>query len=153
MRSSVVLMKRSLTSSEAIQRFYDNYVTAFVSGDMQTVATKYYRAPVRVSVCEEDKVLLRTTVDTSIELEKAFGHQMELLLARGYAGRSDMQPVRIIPLTGVSKLLQSEGLRYHESGDVLEKVKANYVIERIVGEGDKEQWFITSVYSEVTPSM
>ena len=169
------------SSNEDIQQFYSQYVSAFVSGDMKTISTEFYHAPVSISMCVYSNTIMRSTFHTAVDIEQALTFQMEGLIARGYAGKSDMEPVSIIPMTAVSKLLQSEGTRYHVSGAVLEKIRASYVIERIIDDstysgrnrpdsssdsgGDTdgyrsmnpkshgERWHITAIYGEITPMM
>lgn len=116
-------------TNTAIQTFYDQYVNAFVSGDMKTVSTEFYKAPVTVCMSMHGETLMRDTFETPLDVEKALRLQMDGLLTRGYAGKSDMQPITITEMTDVAQLIQTEGIRYHTSGEILEKIIASYVIE------------------------
>lgn len=154
----------AIISSDDIQCFYNKYVNAFVNGDMKTVSTEYYRAPVNISMSMHGKVIMQNTFNTSMEIEQALMFQMESLLNRGYANKSDMEPITITDMTDVAKLIQTEGIRYHTSGEVLEKIKASYVIESAdesvtpdttseeeVVDSKEKRWFITAIYGEITP--
>lgn len=162
------LASNSSSQNTAIQQFYQKYVDAFVSGDMKTVATEYYKAPVSISVAVHQQTVMRTVFQEPLDVEQALTFQMEDLLARGYAGRSDMQPISVIPMTDIAKLIQTAGTRYHTSGAALEKIRASYVLERINDEvaedggaaggacnsvEEEEKWFITSIHAEIIPIM
>jgi hypothetical protein len=167
----------SANTNNNIQQFYEKYVDVFVSGDMKTVSTEYYKAPVSVSMCVHGHTIMRSTFNTAVDVEQALTFQMEGLLARGYAGKSDMNPISVTPMTDIAKLIQTEGTRYHTSGAVLEKIRASYVIERFEDDpelsGDtagpapaapaeegaeaagrgRGRWFITAIHGEITPVM
>ena len=108
-------------------------------------------------MCVHSNTMMRSTFETPLDVERALSFQMEGLLARGYAGKSDMDPIKLIPMTDIAKLIQTEGTRYHTSGAVLEKIRASYVIERQeIGDKDDEErseasWKITAIYGEVIP--
>lgn len=147
-----------MSKNVSVQQFYQNYVAAFTSGDMKTVSVEYYKAPLSVSMCVNSNTVMRSTFNTTLDIEQALTFQMEGLLARGYSGKSDMDPVTITPMTDIAKLIQTKGTRYHQSGEILERIKVSYVIERI-GEGvetdepEVEKWFITSIHGEIIPVM
>ena len=156
-----------------IQRMYQEYTAAFTAGDMRAVATHYLKAPVCVSLCVRSTRVMRSVFLTPLDVQQALTFQMEGLTARGYAGRSDMQPLTFTPMTDMAKMIHTEGIRYHTSGEVLEKIRASYVVERFDEEAAEEssshshthsqthshshspagRWFVTSVHAEIIPVM
>jgi len=148
-----------------LQSFYNDYVQAFVTGDMLKVSTSFYRAPVLVNSYQvvENKSI-RVTLVTANIIQHTFQDLINNLKSRGYSGRSDMEPIKVTNMTSSSSMIQTKGTRYHTNGSVLEYINASYIVEKFDAEvkvdgaegvtavdrvGDHD-WRITAVYGETT---
>ena len=79
-----------------------------------------------------DGICMRMELETPEDVAGIFHAKYEEMKIRGYEGKSIMEPVKVVPMTTTTVLVQSKGIRYKGTGDeVLEHINANYIAEKV----------------------
>ncbi|GMH62549.1 hypothetical protein TL16_g03496 [Triparma laevis f. inornata] len=134
------------SSTTDIQAFFDGYVESFTAGKVEYLATEFYRAPVKGSMVTPDGICMRMELETPEDVAGIFHAKYEEMKIRGYEGKSIMEPVKVVPMTTTTVLVQSKGIRYKGTGDeVLEHINANYIAEKF----DDVGFRFTGIFAQV----